>query len=358
MKPSMVKKARVMHYMNQFFAGMGGEDKTDMPVESREGPLGPGKRLQELLGDFAEIVVTTYCGDNYFPQHQDEALEKILQIAKEHDVDMVVAGPAFFAGRYGFACVEICHAVSTSLGLYCVTGMFPENPAVATYMQYKGRKVFALPTGDAVSRMGEALEKMAGLVCKLAAGSAIGSASKEGYIPRGFRVRVATGKTGAERALDMLLDKMAGRPFVTEILVESLEPVSIPPPITDLKGAYVVLASTSGVVPLGNPDKFARHYNKQWRKYPIDKLNSMTDTNWDVAHGGYFTGHMKNNPNYGVPLDVARELEREGVFSKLYPFFYLTVGNLTPIENMMVVGEEIAKDLKAEGVDAILLVST
>ena len=57
-------KVRVMHYINQFFAGIGAEEKADVPVDFREGPIGPGKRLQELLGDSAEIVVTVYCGDS------------------------------------------------------------------------------------------------------------------------------------------------------------------------------------------------------------------------------------------------------------------------------------------------------
>ena len=121
---------RVMHFVNQFFAGIGGEDKADVPVGSSEGPLGPGNRIKVLLGDSAEIVVTAYCGDDYFVQHHDEALEKVAQIARDQDVKVVVAGPAFASGRYGFTCVEICRFLSASLGLNCVTGIHVENPAI------------------------------------------------------------------------------------------------------------------------------------------------------------------------------------------------------------------------------------
>ena len=103
----MAAKIRVMHYINQFFAGMGGEDKADVPLGSLEGSAGPGKRLQQLLGDAAEIVVTIYCGDDYFNKHHDKVLPSILKIAQDHKVEAVVAGPAFNAGRYGFACVEV-----------------------------------------------------------------------------------------------------------------------------------------------------------------------------------------------------------------------------------------------------------
>ena len=70
-------KVRLMHFTNQFFAGIGSEDKADVPPYSYKGATGPGKRLQELLGDSAEIVVTTYCGDNYFANNTKEALASI-----------------------------------------------------------------------------------------------------------------------------------------------------------------------------------------------------------------------------------------------------------------------------------------
>jgi len=353
-----VEKVRIIHFMNQFFAGMGAEEKADVPTGSHEGPLGPGKRLQGLLGDSAEIVVTAYCGDNYFAVHTNEALERILKIAREHDVKMLAAGPAFAAGRYGFACAEVCHSLSTSLNCYAITGMHSENPGVDTYKQYKDSKVFVLPTADNVAGMEDALARMAKLVLKLASGVAIGPASEEGYMPRGIRVMERADKRGVERAVDMLLNKMAGCPFTTEIPIESLEVIPVPPPVANLKDAYLALVSTAGVVPEGNPDGFKVARNTQWRKYSIENLDSMKDGKWEVSHFGYDTTFMLENPNYGVPLDVCREMERKGVFSRLYPYFFTTVGTNASIHAMQNNGREIAQELKAEGVDAVLLVST
>jgi glycine reductase len=104
-----------MHCVNQFFAGIGGEDKADVPVGSLAGAVGPGKRLQQLLGDSAEIVVTAYCGENYFAPHSEEALGSIVEIATGRNIEMLVASPAFASGRHGLACIEVCHTVSTSL---------------------------------------------------------------------------------------------------------------------------------------------------------------------------------------------------------------------------------------------------
>lgn len=347
-----------MHYLNQFFAGIGAEEKADVPLDFREEPVGPGKRLQALFGNSAQIVVTAYCGDNYFAEHTDEVLKAILQIAKEQNVELVVAGPAIAAGRFGFACVEVCHLLSTSADLYCVTGMYTENPGVDGYRQYKDGKVFLLPTADAITGMEDALQRMAQFVLKLASGATIGSAAEEGYIPRGIRLDAAVSKSGAKRGVDMLLDKLAGRSFDTEIAIEIPEEVPVAPPIANIKNACLAIVSTSGVHPSGNPYGFKIYRNTQFKKYSIDKLNSMKKGDWEVVHGGYNAMFMNENPNYGVPLDACREMEREGVFRKLYSYFYGTTGVEGLVSAMQDVGTDIVADMKAEGVHAALLVST
>lgn len=353
-----LSKVRVAHYVNQFFANIGSEDKADVPVGLLEGAVGPGKRLQNLLGDSAEIVVTVYCGDDYFAAHTKEALESILQIARDYNVKLLVAGPAFASGRFGFACAEVCHAVSSSLGLDCVSGMHPENPGVGIYKKYMDGKVFALPTREAVSGMEDALSRMAQSVSKLAAGLALGRPSIEGYIPRGFRRDEMVDKSGVERAVDMLLNKIAGRPFTTEIAVESLEKTPVAPRIVNLAGACLALATTSGVLPQGNPDGFKGYGNNQWRKYSIAKLDTMKNAGWDVMHSGYNSASMRDNPNYGVPLDICQELARDGAFARLFPYFYMTSGCNGAIPIMERIGREMVANMKAEGVDAALLVST
>lgn len=354
----MAVKVRVMHYLNQFFAGRGGEDKANLPFESLRGTIGPGRRLQEILGDTAEIVVTVYCGDNYFNENRDEVLPAILKVVKDNRVQMVIAGPAFNAGRYGVACEEVCHFMATQADLDCITAMHPENPGVEIYRRYKDRRVFLFPSKPSTAGMEEALSKMGQFASKLTNGFTMGPASAEGYIPRGIRVNVVVPQIGVERAVDMLINKISGRPFTTEIPVESLERIPVPPRVTDLRQVYLALATTSGVMPPGNPDGFKVYRNTQWRKYAIKNLNSMKDGNWDVIHGGFHTAFMLGNPNYGVPLDVCRELEKDGVIGKLYSFYYVTSGCSGLITSMKAIGKEIAYDMKGEGVGAALMVST
>ena len=203
-----------------------------------------------------------------------------------------------------------------------------------------------------------ALATMARGIMKLAGGLAMGPASKEGYISRGIRVVRVVSKSGAKRAVDMMLDKVAGRPYTTEVPIEILEKIPSAQRIVNLKDAHLVLASTTGVHAARNPYGFKSTYNTQWAKYPIDKLNSLTAEEWMIIHGGYDISHASHNPNYVAPLEMCREMEGEGKFARLNPSLYATTGNIAPILAMQAVGREMCSDMKAEGVDGVLLVST
>jgi glycine reductase complex component B subunit gamma len=59
---------RAVHYLNQFFAGLGGEEAAETPPTRLDGPVGPGRGLAaELQG--IEIAATLACGDDYFDEH-------------------------------------------------------------------------------------------------------------------------------------------------------------------------------------------------------------------------------------------------------------------------------------------------
>ena len=139
---------------------------------------------------------------------------------KNGGLTIVVAGPAFNAGRYGLACVEICLALSERLGLRCVTGMEPENPAVSLYRDAHNEKVFLFPTAETAAGMIAALKLIAPFACRLALGEEIGPAGAEGYISRGIRRLTRVDRPAVDRAIDMLLAKVAGEPFETEVPME------------------------------------------------------------------------------------------------------------------------------------------
>ena len=351
---------RIVHILNQFFAGIGGEEKADIPVAVADGSVGAARGLQGQLADRAQVIATIYFGDNYFHEHKDDAIAALLaELAKLHP-DVVVAGPAFNAGRYGLACAEICQAVSEKLGLRCVTGMEPENPGVGVYRDYHNEKIFLLPTAETASGMARALAALAPFACRLANGDEFGPAAAEGYLPRGIRKLVRVERSGADRAIDMLLAKVAGKPFTTEIPMEVWDKVEPAAPLADAAAANLAVICTGGVVPWGNPDGFKTYRNTFWRKYNFSELATLEPGKWEAVHGGYNVAFMNRNPHYGMPLDALRALEAEGRIGrgKLYPAYYVIPGNQGSPAVMRRVGQEISADLKKDGVQGVLLVAT
>ena len=56
-----MSKIKVVHYINQFFAQIGGEEKADYPAEIRVGEVvGPGLALTQNFKDEAEIIATVF----------------------------------------------------------------------------------------------------------------------------------------------------------------------------------------------------------------------------------------------------------------------------------------------------------
>src|SRR5260221_7957283 len=94
---------RIVHYLNQFFGGLGGEVQADAAPLSREGAVGPGIALQRLLGEGATIVGTVIAGDGRFADRPDETAADVLARIAALAPDVVVAGPALHDGRYGLA---------------------------------------------------------------------------------------------------------------------------------------------------------------------------------------------------------------------------------------------------------------
>ena len=91
---------KVVHYLNQFFAGMGGEDQADLRPMARDGLVGPGMAIQKIFGDYAEIIGTIVCGDNYFAENIESAVDQVIGLMRPFQPNLIIAGPAFNAGRY------------------------------------------------------------------------------------------------------------------------------------------------------------------------------------------------------------------------------------------------------------------
>ncbi|MFQ5851316.1 MAG: glycine/betaine/sarcosine/D-proline family reductase selenoprotein B, partial [Candidatus Binatia bacterium] len=192
----------IIHMVNQFFAGLGGEEKADIPVGVLEGASGVARGLQAQIGDQARVAATLFCGDNYYHDHPEEARAAVLREVSSRQPQVVVAGPAFNSGRYGLACVEICQILADALEIPCVTAMHPQNPAVATYRDYHNPRVFLLPTAETAAGMTQALGALARFASRVGSGIDVGPAQEEGYLSRGIRRMEQANRPGVERDID------------------------------------------------------------------------------------------------------------------------------------------------------------
>ncbi len=344
---------RIVHYLNQFFGGIGGEDKANFSPQAMPGVTGPGRAFQQALSQEAEVVGTVVCGDGFFADYMEQAAAAVLKLIEGFAPDMVIAGPAFNAGRYGLACGRVCADVAHYLGKPAVTGMFKENAAVGLYPN-----LLIVSTSASAVGMKEALAGMARLALKLGRGEALGPAAVEGYLPRGQRINAFVVGSASSRALDLLLARIAGLPFTTEVPLPNYDKVPPPPPVTDPARLRLAVVTESGLVPSGNPDRLEWVRASRWFKYSIKGLDSLKSGDYEVIHGGYDAAHALADPNRMVPVDALRELVRRGEIGELLDSYYVTCGNHGILSQMAQHTREIAADLLAQKVGAALLVAT
>lgn len=350
----MSKKLRIVHYLNQFFGQIGGEEQAGTEPLAKDGAVGPGLAFNTEFKGEAEIVGTVICGDTYFGENLDKAQKTVVELIKKFNPDVVIAGPAFNAGRYGVACGAVAQAVATQLEIPVVSGMYEENPGVEMYAKY----AYIVTTGDSAATMRKSVAPMAKLVLKLGNGEAVGSPKEEGYHKRGIRKNYFVSERGSKRAVDMLVAKISGQPFETEFEMPVFDRVEPNPAVKDITKATIALVTSGGIVPKHNPDRIESSSASKFGTYSLQGVMDLTEATHETAHGGYDPVYANLDPDRVLPVDVLRDLEKEGKIGKLYEYWSATVGNGTSVASSKQFAAEIAVNLKKDGVDAVILTST
>ena len=341
--------ARIVHYLNQFFIGAGGEDAAASPPSSQPGAVGPGKRLAQLLGDDHEIVATVSCGDDD-AAGRPEAVGEIVALIQEAQPDLVVAGPAFTSGRYGLACARVAGA-AVAAGIPAVAAMHPDNPGI----DEKGAAP-VVASGEAARLMGPALDTLSAAVKKILAGETLTNADGlVGLAPR--TPRMAEG-TAAERAVDLVLARLAGDREATEVPLPRFDKVTPAAPVKDLSQAKVAILTEGALVPDDNPGALESARATKWLRYSLKGVEQLASGEWRSVHGGFSTVWANEDPHRILPLDAARELEREGRIGRLHEEYLVTAGNGTSVANARRFGVEWAADLRHSGARAAILTAT
>ncbi len=341
--------ARVVHYLNQFFAGVGGEDAAASPPSSQPGPVGPGRRLAQLLGPDHEVVATVSCGDDDAAS-RPEAVAEIVALLRAAEPDLVVAGPAFTSGRYGLACARVA-AAATAAGMTAVAAMHPDNPGLD---EAAGAPVIAV--GEAARLMGPALDALSAAAGKLLAGEILTPPDGLiGLIPR--RPRMAD-RNAAERAVELVLARLGGDRDATEVPLPRFDRVTPAPPVEDLPGSTLAILTEGALVPDDNPGGLESARATKWLRYSLEGLDELEPGQWRSVHGGFSTVWANADPHRILPLDAARQLEREGAIGHLHEEYLVTAGNGTSVANARRFGIEWAADLRRSGVRSAILTAT
>ncbi len=345
---------KAIHYINQFFAGIGGEDKADYEPEIREGLVGPALALNSVLD--AEVTHTIICGDNFMGSNKDEAVKRILEFLEDKEFDIFIAGPAFQAGRYGVACGTICKAVKEKFNVPVITSMNEENPGVDMFK----KDIYIFRGGKSAAKLRKDIKVLANFANKVLKGEKTGSADEEGYFPRGIRAQVwlESEKTAAERGVEMLIKKLNNQPYNTELIIPKQDRVPIAAAIKDLSKANIALVTTGGIVPVDNPDRIQSASATRWGRYDISNIDRLESGVYKTIHAGFDPEAADKDPNVIMPIDVMKAYLNEGKIGKLHKYFYSTVGTGTTQAEATRMGSEIVEKLKEDNVDGVILTST
>lgn len=355
-------KYKVVHYLNQFFGQLGAEEAAAVGFSVKEGPVGPGVALQAQLGDDFEIVATVICGDDYFGDDTDKNAAEGLALVKKYNPDVFFAGPAFAAGRYSVACGAMCKAVQDELGIPCVSSMDESGPGMDMYRKEvyitKGsnNSRTMVPNVTDMAKLAKyLLEDKAGKETRLISLEYLPDPVEYNYFTRDLLRNAKIDKSMAERAVEKMVQKLNGEPFVTEVVPERLEVIEPPKAIKDMSKATIAFVSDGGLVPKGNPDRMATRSNLIWAAYDLEDLFK----DYEVVHAGYFNDYVLQDPDRLLPKDVMEDLVAEGRVGKLDNITYAMPACTTVSKKCAENGEEIAAAIvERGGVDGVILPST
>lgn len=137
----------------------------------------------------------------------------------------------------------------------------------------------------------------------------------------------------------------------SEIFVPITPPPVWTPVKKELKDMTIALATAAGVH-LKSDKRFNLAGDFSFREVPVEFLS----TDLMVSHGGYDNGDVNKDINCMFPIDRLKELAEDGFIKAAAPVHFGFMGGGGDQQKFQEeTGPEIARRLKSEGVDAVLL---
>ena len=124
------------------------------------------------------------------------------------------------------------------------------------------------------------------------------------------------------RAVNMLVKKLKGEDFVTEYPMPAFDRVDPNPAVKDISKAKIAIVTSGGIVPKNNPERIESSSASKYGKYDISGFDKLSGADHETAHGGHDPVYANIDPNRVIPVDILKDMEKEGIIGSLHPFFY------------------------------------
>ncbi|TQI68103.1 glycine/betaine/sarcosine/D-proline family reductase selenoprotein B [Clostridium sp. KNHs216] len=173
---------RVVQFLNQIQAGLGGDERMDIEPRAEQGAVGMGMLLRTMLmRKGADIVGTVICGDHYFLENREEAAAKLTELIRTFRADVVICGPALNHKRFGECCGYLAEALESREKIPAFAAMAKESTGTELFRN----RVYIIKTPKVGGTgLNASLRKIADFAVKKSKGEPIGSPEEEGYFKR------------------------------------------------------------------------------------------------------------------------------------------------------------------------------
>lgn len=127
---------KVLMVFDQIQAGMGGKERSNLPLGGKRGAIGSAPMIEPHLKNVdGEIIACLYCGNDYFKENEEIATKKMTAMVKKINPDVVICGPAYNYKGYAYMCAVVGKNIQEKIDIPVVVAMSKENEDIIS--EYK-----------------------------------------------------------------------------------------------------------------------------------------------------------------------------------------------------------------------------
>jgi len=155
----------------------------------------------------------------------------------------------------------------------------------------------------------------------------------------------------------MLLDKLAGRPFRSELALLQPRAVAPAPALGDTTASRLALITSGRLVPRGNPDRMPHRHSRHRFEYELPTAGLMPEE-WESIHPRLPRGRGQRRPERRAAARRRPAAPRRGADRQPPPRFQSLAGVGTPDSAAREIATELADSLRRESAHGASMVAT